>query len=273
MAQFLAENKLNPLITPSNSEFAQIEALPADQAGKILAARRVERVSAMYKVVFPLAIVTAAGLVIGAAIFHRQGIDEEGQMKSTLALVCGLIGILVFVIVAVIRLAIGTRNDWLKRVARDEINRRSTKIVAPQNPDARFVEIVPRSNWSDATMPENAIDVGFLLSDLKAGYLLYEGDNERYRIPARAIVGCQQDTYTRLVPFGQQEGHQTVTYHLVVVTIKVSNDLKIELPFRIRGNISLYSDQKVREANYAFFQEVSRLRQTSIEDDGQNQRS
>lgn len=221
---------------------------------------------------FPLAIVVAAGLLAGAAVFRRQGIDEEDQMKSTLALAFGLIGILVIVIVMAVCFAIGTRNQWLKRIARNEINRRSTKIVDPQNRDARFVEIVPRSNWNNAEMRENAIDVGFLLPDLKAGCLLYEGDNERYWIPARAIVGCHQDSYTRLINSPIHRGNQIITHHFVVITIKVSDVLNVELPFRIRGNINLYSDKKASDANDGLFREVNQLRQTFIED-GQNQRT
>src|SRR5579863_7604831 len=169
-------NELGPSMTRCKWEFAEIETLPTDQGGRILSARSIGRVRTLYNIIFPLVLVVAVGFLAEAAVFHRQGIDEEDRTKSTLALICGLTGILVFVIVAAACCAIGTRNGWLKRIARKEINRRSAKIVDPLNADARFVEIVPRSNWSEPGLLENAIDVGFLFLDLKAGLLFYEGD-------------------------------------------------------------------------------------------------
>ena len=257
-------------MTHCNSEFAEIEALPANQAGRILSARSIDRVRTLYNIAFPLAIVVAAGFLAAAAVFNRQGLDEEDQMKSTLAFVCGCTGILVFVAIAAACCAIGTRNHWLKRIACKEINCRSGKIVNPQNPDARFVEVVPRSNWNKPGMLENAVDVGFLLVDLSARSLFYEGDNERYRIPARAIVECRQDSYTRLINSPVHHGNQIITYHFVVVTIMAAGKLTVELPFRIRGNINFFSDKRASDANYGLFREVNQLRQT-FREDGPNQ--
>jgi len=61
--------------------------------------------------------------------------------------------------------------------------------VDPDDPRAIFVEIVPRRNWG-RVMADTASDVGILLIDSERGEIVYEGDNERFRIPARAIISC-----------------------------------------------------------------------------------
>ena len=123
----------------------------------------------------------------------------------------------------------------------------------PDAPGVRFVEIVPKSNWLDTTLLENATDVGFVA--LKDGCSLFEGDNERYRIPAGAIFKCEPDYYTRLVP-----RKTPIRYHFVVMTMKVSEQMTAEVPFRIRNTVSLWSDEKASAANYEFLREINHLK-------------
>lgn len=118
----------------------------------------------------------------------------------------------------------------------------------------RFVEIVPKSAWNETSLSENATDVGFL--DIQNGWLLFEGDNERYRIPARAIVKCEQDYYTRAI--GGRKN--TVFFHFVVVTVKMSEQASTEIPFRIRKSVSLWSDQKATDENYQFLRDINHLK-------------
>jgi hypothetical protein len=64
--------------------------------------------------------------------------------------------------------------------------------VDPDGPEAIFVEMVPRRHWARANrMLETAGDLGFLRIDAGRGLLLFEGDRERYQIPAGAILGCE----------------------------------------------------------------------------------
>src|SRR5262249_44791959 len=68
---------------------------------------------------------------------------------------------------------------WL----RQRIDQRPDAIVAADDPEAFFVQIIPRENWS-VSMGENAGDVGLLRVDHQGQELRYEGDVERWTGPA-----------------------------------------------------------------------------------------
>lgn len=218
----------------------------------------------LYGVIIPLTIITGVSFLVWAAILHREGVDEAEASKTTFVSIPFFIGISLFVALLATRFLIGTRSRWLRHVARKEVNRRPNKSVNPDAPGVRFVEVVPKSNWSDTTLLENATDVGFLAVDLQRGCIFYEGDNERYYIPAEAIVKCEQDTYTRLVqnPYSKGPYNKIIYYHFAVVTMKVSEAKSVEVPFRIRKTVSLWSDKKARDANYDLLREINQLKVT-----------
>jgi hypothetical protein len=249
-------------MSEADSRFVQIETLPPEYADKILSAPSIDRVRTLYNVTFPLMAVAAAGLLVWAVSLHREIVDDRNISKTAFTTALFVLGISLFAIVITVSILVGKRNRWLRRVARNEINRRADKIVDPDAPGVRFVEIVPRSAWNDTTLLENATDVGFL--DIQNGYLLFEGDNERYRIPACAIVKCEQDYFTRLgrSPSFQHSNTTIIRYHFVVVTMNVSEKMSVEVPFRIRATVSLWSDKKASDANYKFLQDINRLKAT-----------
>ena len=81
-------------------------------------------------------------------------------------------------------------GEWyLRRHAKNEIRSRPNWIVDPDDPEAIFVQIVPRCNWG-RVMLETATDVGFLKVDENRREILFEGDKERYCIPGQAIISC-----------------------------------------------------------------------------------
>ncbi len=247
---------------PANrSAFARIEILPAEYADKILSAPSVRQVRVLYNLVFPLLILAGVSLLAWAGVLHGD-IDGEDQAKSRLALIVGNLAVLLFFALLVVRLLVGTKNRWLRRVARREVLRRPDRAVNPDAPGVRFVELVPKSNWNDPDLVENADEAGFLAIDLPSACLLYEGDNERYRIPAGAMVKCEQDAYTRLIqdPYSKGPNNKIIYFHFVVVTVKVSDTMTVELPFRIRKTVSLWSDQKAREANYELLRDLNHLK-------------
>jgi hypothetical protein len=67
---------------------------------------------------------------------------------------------------------------------------RTDAIVDIQDPEAIFVQIVPRGHWGQI-MLETATDVGFLIIDPIAREIRVEGGRERSRIPDRSILGCE----------------------------------------------------------------------------------
>jgi hypothetical protein len=75
---------------------------------------------------------------------------------------------------------------WL----RDRIDRRTDSIVKADDPEALFVKVIPRANWKFEAMAM-CTDVGFLVIDSENRELRYEGDIERWTIPAEAIRSFQ----------------------------------------------------------------------------------
>ncbi len=80
-------------------------------------------------------------------------------------------------------------NRYLRNRLRQELSRRTSLVVDPRDPDALFVEVVPKLNWGKMKL-EDASDVGLLLVDQGRRELRFEGDHERWRIPAAAITQC-----------------------------------------------------------------------------------
>lgn len=80
---------------------------------------------------------------------------------------------------------------WL----RERIDRRPDAVVAADDPDALFVQHIPRENWK-VSIGENASDVGLLVLDYSRGVLLYEGDGERWLVPAASIRSFKLDRFT-----------------------------------------------------------------------------
>jgi hypothetical protein len=245
-----------------DSAFAQVEPLPAGNADKILSARSLKRVRTLYRVIFPLFFLVGIGLWVWAQLSDRQELDAGGSPKFLVSDLLWLGSLSIFAGLLLVRLVVGNRNQWLRRVAKNEVNLRPDKCVDPDACGVHFVEVVPKSNWQDETLLENATDVGFLAVAPARDRLLFEGDNERYLIPAQAIVKCEQDSYTRLVqdPFSKGPHNKIIYYHFVVVTLKISQTMTAEIPFRIRKTVSLLSDQPARDANHELYREITGMK-------------
>ena len=68
------------------------------------------------------------------------------------------------------------------------------RLVKPGDSEALFVEIVPKLNWGKLSL-ETARDAGFLRVDKARREVLFEGDRERWRIPAAAITYCEMEFF------------------------------------------------------------------------------
>jgi len=101
---------------------------------------------------------------------------------------------------------------WL----RERIDRRPDAVVTSDNPDALFVQHIPRRNWK-VSMGENAGDVGLLLIDYGRGVMLYEGDDERWVIPGESIRSFKLESFT------PPNGVDALNRHTVVM-LKVDVD-------------------------------------------------
>jgi hypothetical protein len=86
--------------------------------------------------------------------------------------------------------------DWLNhrhvfRLTCDAIRSRADAWVAPEEPQATYVAIVPRKNWGAFN---TSSDRGFVMLDPARRRIVFEGILERYRIPASAIHSCELES-------------------------------------------------------------------------------
>jgi hypothetical protein len=67
---------------------------------------------------------------------------------------------------------------------------RADALVMPDDPAARFIDVVPRAQWHQL-VPDKPADRGLLRLDPAGGRLVFEGLKERYVIPADAVLSCE----------------------------------------------------------------------------------
>jgi hypothetical protein len=175
------------------------------------------------------------GLAAGAAyLAFGEGAPEDGE--HVLDPRVGVLLIAVGVLVAAASAYWGLRNttklaNWyLRRLARREVLSRPDGLVDPDHPEAVFVEVVPRQNWN-RLMLETATDVGFLLVEELRREVLFEGDRERMRIPAGAILSCEVEQTV----IGEGTGG-AMKYYFTVLRVQQTSGVR-ELAFAYRGDL------------------------------------
>lgn len=172
----------------------------------------------------------------------------------------GGIVILPAVFVMITILSIVMRDDqlsqkFLLRTAKRVFKMRPELFVDPDDPEALFVQVIPRANWSK-TMAERASDIGFLLADPQRRVLIFEGDNERWVIPARSVVSIAIESY--------QETKRSPSVNIVVLALNtVKGPVEYPIAPRMRGKKYFRSskrDTRVLE----LFNLVTRALETSV---------
>jgi hypothetical protein len=126
---------------------------------------------------------------------------------------------------------------YLRGVIRREFGRRQQHLVNPGDPEAQFVQVVPRANWGKMKL-DDASDVGFMRIDEKDGRILFEGDSEDYRIPVASITSCEVECFVQ----GQGTHGATAYYRLVLAANHPSGFW--EAPFAPRGGSGKFRARK-----------------------------
>lgn len=237
-------------MTECDTDFAQIEKLPPEQAGKVLFGRSMVVIRALTKV-SPLLFIAGVGILIWGGMPRETG--------ASLFIPSLLVSTFLMVFSAIISMR-DVKNRWLRHVARRGIRRRSGSLVNLNTSGVRFVEVVPKANWDVRGLPDNATDVGFLSVDFQNGCLLFEGDNERYRIPTNALIEFKQENYSRSTTMDKYGARYDVRFYFVVIKARLSNGDLAEFPFRIRISGGLFNDKIQRDENTKFFQDIERLK-------------
>jgi hypothetical protein len=127
-------------------------------------------------------------------------------------------------------------NRYLRKVVRREFERRTSLLVDLNDPEALFVEYVPKMNWGKL-MLDNASDVGLLAVDQQKREIRFEGDKERWRIPASAITYCQLEVFV------QQQGHARTKIYYAVLRANHRGGFW-EVPIRPRGKTGPFSGKR-----------------------------
>jgi hypothetical protein len=194
-----------------------IQRLKPDKSGRVLDRKRVgQHYLYLLRVLLPLAVMAPGALFAwGIGKWETIGIMT----------VFGL-GVILFIATCIYEcFFIGfyparCSLRWL----RERIDRRPNSIVKSDDPNACFVQVIPRENWTDA-IDENPSDVGLLVLDRRRGELRYEGDIERWTVPAESIRSFDLHSFKSPGPRGT-----TNEIAVVVLVIELDHDKTREIP-------------------------------------------
>jgi hypothetical protein len=171
------------------------------------------------------------------------GVSPQAKMFGLALIIFGGIWLLISMGIALVNPSyFGTR--FFRKLHRRELDRRTSLMVDANDPDARFVEIVPKTNWGKI-MLENASDLGLLVVDRGKRQLRFEGDKERWRIPAAAIVSCEIEIYV------QRQGNSSTKIYFVTIRANHRNGFW-EAPIRERIGYGLLSRRRRKSAQEIF---------------------
>ena len=95
-------------------------------------------------------------------------------------------------------------NRWIERKLRSTIAQRPDLLIDPAAADAVYVSIIPRENWSKIKWTMSS-DLLLMRIDERRREILLEGDLDRYRIPAEAIVDCAPECFFHPVDLHRNE--------------------------------------------------------------------
>jgi hypothetical protein len=246
-----------------NSQFAEIEAIAPEFSGRILT-----RLTIFFDNSFS-AVILLSGLIFilggGYLLFDLDEISKQVKIIGISSLLFGLFLWAIFFFFDRINPSFFSYCR-LRHIAGRELKRRLDRIINPEDSDSRFVEVVPRARWAKP-MLRSAVDVGFLKVDQQNGFLFFEGDNERYRIPAHAIVKCQQEFTSGFDSSTRNYYGRTVTtyiqrrYFFTVLMVKLESQT-FEIAFRILTGKGLFNLEQQGSASLDFLKEIHQMQNT-----------
>jgi hypothetical protein len=235
--------------------YAEITPAPADQSGQVLS-RKTKIIANLFSFALLIGFFAGMGLMLGGIFLAfpdhppAEGISPATKLLGIILITFGGMWLCVSMAITFIDSSmVGTR--YARKVLLQELSRRTSLMVDPNDPDAIFVESVPKMNWGKM-MLDNAGDVGLLVVDQQKREIRFEGDKERWRIPAAAI------TYSQFEVFVQQQGHSKTKYYYAVVRVNHRGGFW-EAPIRPRGKTGLFSGRR-KKATRRLFEAIETIR-------------
>jgi len=244
VAAFVSQPRADIGSLESNDQpTAQINPVGSDWAGKVLTKRTALAATAWAFAAW-LFLFAGLGLLVwgGVTAFPDDKTFVSPETKS-LGIAVMAVGAMLFLSTALLFFInpnyLG--NRYLLKVVRREFARRTGCVVEPTEPDALFVEIVPKLNWGKMAL-ENASDVGFLFVDKARREILFEGDKERWRIPAAAVLSCDVDYFVE----GQGTHGATKLFYVVLRARRPGQFW--EAPIRERSGTGMFRSARRKKA-------------------------
>jgi hypothetical protein len=227
----------------------EIKAVEPEYAGKVLS-RGMLWGGAILTFVPLLTFLGGLGLLLWATTILDGVVSPVEKFIGFGMIAVGIVGMFLGITVALGNPSY-LANRYLQKRLRRELARRPKRIVDPGNPEALFVEIVPKANWG-RLMLDNASDVGLLLLDRAKREILFEGDHERFRISVDAL------TYCGFEEFVYKQGHSTSRYYHVV--LRIENPTQFwEAPLRLRTGTGPGGTKKRKKKMTLLFDSIQQM--------------
>jgi hypothetical protein len=186
---------------PSRSKpgaFVTVQPIDARYAGRILSKRNiiVGNLIGFLPLLVLLAAMGMMALNYTAVFPDKNAPSPETRPPPPKAQVVFTIGAILAASSAMFGIAFPNllAGRFIASLATRIIANRTDATVRPAD-SSLLVDVIPRANWN-RMMFENATDLGFLAVDSRRREIRFEGDRERYRIPAEAIISCELEKST-----------------------------------------------------------------------------
>jgi hypothetical protein len=224
---------------PDEGELAEITTLGSDHHGRVLTRKRMWLGNA-FALIGIVGFIGGLGLLAwGASMLEHKG--GTGANSAGVALcVIGGVSVLIALTGMLFDSSFGA-NRSLRKAFKSELSRRSGVLVEPNDPDALFIEVVPKLNWGKM-MLDNADDIGLLLVDKARREVRFEGDKERWRVPAGSITSCEVEYWVH----GEGAGRSKLFYTVLRATRRSGF---WEAPVRERRGMGLLSSKRKKLAS------------------------
>lgn len=217
----------------------EITNLSPDFNGKVLTRKMAWQGNAL-ALLGVIAFIGGLGLLAwGASILERDRIGPSQKTSGIVLCATGGTSVLVALIGILCDSTFGGNRLLRKRFVA-QVATRTGVLVEPGNPDALFIEVVPKTNWG-RNMLDTASDVGLLVIDKSRREIRFEGDKERWRLPAGRISQCDVEHYTH----GQGLGATKLYY----VVLRVNRHEGFwEAPIRERRGVGILNSKRRKRA-------------------------
>jgi hypothetical protein len=164
-------------------DVAAMERVPSDAASTAL--ERAGKIEFLLAMVPVSALLGGSGITIWGVVLRPW---QDSSLAGYLLLVVGIVAVFAGGLICWVNVDYFGVTYICRRLCR-LLGQRADPLVTPADPEARFVDIVPRVQWHQL-VPDKATDRGFFSIDERHGRLLFEGLKERYVIPANAVISC-----------------------------------------------------------------------------------